>query len=122
MTRQVPGSPSALTRCDPPQSPVSGGRLTRAAWQTGEQPAPGLVVRLIGSGVEAPLVVGPRDWKRIVGDPRSVHSIRLDCETGRLPTLPRAGGSGSHHRIAVAKALDELGVAYEIVQRSGEAG
>lgn len=80
--------------------------------------ASGLVVRLVGSGLEAPLAVGPSEWKRIVGDPRSVHSIRLDCETGRIPTLPRAGGPGSHHRIAVAKALDELGVAYEIVPGS----
>jgi hypothetical protein len=76
---------------------------------------PGLVVRLVGSGVVAPLVAGPTEWKRLVGDPRSAHSIRSDCETGRLPTLPRAGGSGSHHRIAVAKALDQLGVAYEII-------
>lgn len=76
---------------------------------------PGLVVRLVESGVVAPLVAGPAEWKRLVGDPRSAHSIRSDCETGRLPTLPRSGGSGSHHRIAVAKALDQLGVAYEIV-------
>jgi hypothetical protein len=75
---------------------------------------PSLVVRLAESGLEVPLVVGPREWKQIVGDPRSTHSIRLDCETGRIPTLPRSGGSGSHHRIVVAKALDELGVAYQI--------
>ncbi len=127
MTREgvtgVPGS-------DQPRSSSSGeaGRASLSATrsektgdtltQDGDRHPVGLVVRLRGSGVEAPLVAGPAEWKRIVGDPRSLHSIRFDCETGRLPTLPRAGGSGSHHRIAVAKALDELGVAYEIVPRS----
>ncbi len=95
-------------------SEKSGDALTH----DGDRRAVGLVIRLVGSGIEAPLVAGPAEWKRIVGDPRSLHSIRFDCETGRLPTLPCAGGSGSHHRIAVAKALDEMGVAYEIVPRS----
>ena len=95
---------SKPTRTKRPQEQVhNGGQI------------PGLVVRLVGSGVVAPLVAGPADWKRLVGDPRSAHSIRSDCENGRLPTLPRSGGSGSHHRIAVAKALDQLGVAYEII-------
>jgi hypothetical protein len=49
---------------------------------------PGLVVRVVESGVVAPLVARPAEWKRLVGDPRSAHSIRSDCETGRLPTLP----------------------------------
>jgi len=75
----------------------------------------GLVVRLTESGVEAPLVVSPGGWKRLTGDPRSEHSIRSDCESGRLPTLPRAGSSGAHHRMPVAKALQQLGIEFEIV-------
>jgi len=99
-------------------STVTGSERDRTACATCGRPPLGLVVRLTGSSIEAPLVVGPAEWKRLVGDARSVHSIRLDCETGRIPTLPRGGGSGSHHRIPLAKALDELGVAYEIVPGS----
>ena len=94
---------SKPTRTKRPQAQVhNGGQI------------PGLVVRLVESGVVVP-VAGLAEWKRLVGDPRSAHSIRSDCENGRLPTLPRSGGSVSHHRIAVAKALDQLGVVYEII-------
>jgi hypothetical protein len=34
---------------------------------------------------------------------------------GVIPTLPRAGGSGAHHRIATARLLDQIGIPYEIV-------
>ncbi len=67
----TPSNPPLTKRA---QAPVhSGGQM------------PGLVVRLIESGVVAPLVAGPAEWKRLVGDPRSAHSIRSDCEAGRLP-------------------------------------
>ena len=72
-----------------------------------------LVVRL-PAGAEAPLVVSPAEWKRLVGDSRDERSIRTDCENGTIPCLPRYG-SGSHHRIAVARALEQLGVPFEIV-------
>ena len=42
-------------------------------------------------------------------------AIRDDCVAGVIPTLPRAGGSGAHHRIATALLLDQIGVPYEIV-------
>ncbi len=116
--RAKPDAPQSHT----PVIPGEGGAVTRdreteneMSSQNRGQRTPGLVVRLGESGLEVPLVVGPGEWKQIVGDPRSTHSIRLDCEAGRLPTLPRNGGSGSHHRIVVAKALDELGVAYQVV-------
>jgi hypothetical protein len=110
----------AISRDREGQEAGRGGNETasQVPSQTRQTPL-GLVVRLSGSGMEVPLVASPSEWRHIVGDPRSLRSIRTDCETGRLPTLPRAGGSGCHHRIAVAKALDELGVPYEIVQGSG---
>lgn len=115
------GLPSALLRKDAERG-EGDGRTKSQEFETGGtrdgRGTPGLVVRLSASGIEVPLVIGPSQWKKIVGDPRSTHSIRLDCETGRIPTLSRGGGSGSHHRIVVAKALDELGVSYEIVPRS----
>ena len=74
----------------------------------------GLVVRL-STGREFPLVTGPAGYKEMTGDPRSDHSIRDDCSSGVIPTLPHAAGSGAHHRIPVAPALDQLGVPYEIV-------
>jgi hypothetical protein len=101
--------------CEERQTVGGGNETTSQLPSQRRQPPLGLVVRLSGSGMEVPLVASPSEWKHIVGDPRSLHSIRTDCETGRLPTLPRAGWSGFHHRIAVAKALDELGVPYEIV-------
>ncbi len=73
-------------------------------------PAP-LVVRT--SGIDLPLVASPAQVAPILG--RSDRSVRADCETGRIPVLPRSGGSGAHHRIPVAKLLDELGIPYEIV-------
>jgi hypothetical protein len=130
MTREGVIAAAGVPVSDLPPSPISAhaGRGSvnvtgseksgDAVTLGGDRHAVGLVVRLVGSGIEAPLVAGPAEWKRIVGDPRSLHSIWFDCETGRLPTLPRVGGSGSHHRIAVAKALDELGVAYDIVPAS----
>src|ERR1039458_3805929 len=75
----------------------------------------GLVVRL-ASGMEFPLVTGPAGYKAITGDSRSDHAVRDDCSAGVIPTLPHAAGSGAHHRIPVAPALDQLGVPYEIVQ------
>jgi len=72
-----------------------------------------LVVRTAAG--DFPLVIGPAGLRGITGDKRSEHAIRSDCEAGVVPTLPRSGGSGSHHRIPVAKYLDQLGVPYEIV-------
>lgn len=66
-------------------------------------------------GTHVPLVVSPKEWKSIVGDPRSETSIRSDCDRGALPTLHRSAGSGSHHRIPVMKALEMLGVPCEVV-------
>jgi hypothetical protein len=81
------------------------------------KPEAGLAVRL-PDGRLAPLVIGPRDWKDLIGDNRDEHSIRTDCENGVLPCLPRAGVSGSHWRICTAKALEALGVRVEIVAAS----
>jgi hypothetical protein len=76
---------------------------------------PGLVIKL-ANGAELPLVTNPAGIKEMFGDPRSDHSIRSDCANGVIPTLPRAQGSGAHHRIPVARYLDRLGVPYEVVQ------
>jgi hypothetical protein len=74
----------------------------------------GLVIQL-ANGARLPLVTGPAGIKEIFGDPRSDHSIRSDCANGVIPTLPRAEGSGAHHRVPVARYLDKLGIPYEIV-------
>ena len=71
-----------------------------------------LVVRATG-GIELPLVCSPSQVAPMLG--RSDHSIRDDCVAGLIPTLPRAGGSGAHHRIATARLLDQIGIPYEIV-------
>ena len=71
-----------------------------------------LVVRATG-GIELPLVCSPSQVAPMLG--RSDHSIRDDCIAGLIPTLPRANGSGPHHRIATARLLDQIGIPYEIV-------
>jgi hypothetical protein len=71
-----------------------------------------LIVRATG-GIELPLVCSPSQVAPLLG--RSDHAIRDDCVAGVIPTLPRAGGSGAHHRIATARLLDQIGVPYEIV-------
>lgn len=73
----------------------------------------GLVVRTPGG--DYPLVVPPSCIPKITGDTRSDRAIRSDCETGIIPTLPRSGGSGAHHRIPVTKLLEQLGVPYTVV-------
>lgn len=73
----------------------------------------GMVVRTAAG--DFPLVVTPSRIRQITGDDRSDHAIRSDCVDGVIPTLPRTGGSGGHHRILTAKLLDQLGVPYEIV-------
>ena len=74
----------------------------------------GLVIRTT-TGAILPLVTNPEGIRAITGDQRSAHAIRDDCAHGVIPTLPRAGGSGAHHRIPVARMLDDLGVRYEII-------
>ena len=71
-----------------------------------------LIIRATG-GIELPLVCSPSQVAPLLG--RSDHAIRDDCVAGVIPTLPRAGGSGAHHRIATARLLDQIGVPYEIV-------
>jgi hypothetical protein len=71
-----------------------------------------LIIRATG-GIELPLVCSPSQVAPLLG--RSDHAIRDDCIAGVIPTLPRAGGSGAHHRIATARLLDQMGVPYEIV-------
>ena len=71
-----------------------------------------LIVRTVG-GLELPLVCKPSQVAPLLG--RSDHAIRDDCAAGVIPTLPRAGGSGAHHRIATARFLDQIGIPYEIV-------
>jgi hypothetical protein len=70
-----------------------------------------LIVRT-DSGWELPLVASPAAVAPLLG--KSDHGVRNDCIAGRIPTLPRAGGSGGHHRIPVARLLDQLGVPYRI--------
>ena len=77
-----------------------------------------LIIRTTG-GMELPLVCSPSHVAPLLG--RSDHAIRDDCVAGVIPTLPRAGGSGAHHRIATALLLDQMGVPYEIIT-SGESG
>ncbi len=77
----------------------------------------GLVVRL-QNGTELPLVIGPAGFKKLTGDRRTERAIRDLCDSGVIRTLPRPAGSGAHHRIPVAKALDDLGIQYEIVERT----
>jgi hypothetical protein len=71
-----------------------------------------LFVRATG-GIDLPLVCSPSQVAPLLG--RSDHAIRDDCMAGVIPTLPRAGGSGAHHRIATARLLDQIGIPYEIV-------
>ena len=59
-----------------------------------------------------PLVASPEQMAPIYG--KSGRAVRYDCESGVIPTLNRASGSGSWHRIPVAKALDAVGVPYTI--------
>ena len=72
-----------------------------------------LVIRATG-GIELPLVCSPSQVAPMLG--RSDHSIRDDCIAGLIPTLPRASGSGAHHRIATARLLDQIRIPYEIVR------
>ena len=62
---------------------------------------------------QLPLVAGPDRLAKLLG--KSGRAVRDDCDAGRIPTLPRGGGSGSWYRVPVAKLLDDLGVQYEIV-------
>ena len=73
---------------------------------------PSLVIRATG-GIELPLVCSPSQIAPMLG--RSDHSIRDDCIAGLIPTLPRASGSGAHHRIATVRLFDQIGIPYEIV-------
>ena len=59
-----------------------------------------------------PLVASPEQMSPVYG--KSGRAIRDDCESGVIPTLTRAPGSGSWHRIPTAKALDAVGVPYTI--------
>lgn len=70
-----------------------------------------LIIRT-DSGWELPLVASPAAVAPLLG--KSDHGVRNDCVAGRIPTLPRATGSGAHHRIPVARLLDQLGVPYRI--------
>ncbi len=70
-----------------------------------------LIIRT-DSGWELPLVASPAAVAPLLG--KSDHGVRNDCVAGRIPTLPRAPGSGAHHRIPVARLLDQLGVPYRI--------
>ena len=70
-----------------------------------------LIIRT-DSGWELPLVASPAAVAPLLG--KSDHGVRNDCIAGRIPTLPRASGSGAHHRIPVARLLDQLGVPYRI--------
>jgi hypothetical protein len=80
---------------------------------TARQAGPaGLVV--VVNGEELPLVASPEVWRRIIGDRRTTEAIRADCQNGLVPCLPRPVGSGGHHRVAVAKALEALGIPFEI--------
>jgi hypothetical protein len=71
-------------------------------------------------GWELPLVASPAAVAPLLG--KSDHGVRNDCVAGRIPTLSRAPGSGAHHRIPVARLLDQLGVPYRIepVGRGGD--
>lgn len=75
-----------------------------------------LVVRL-ASGAELPLILSPAGYRAFIDDGRSEVSIRSDCDRGLIPTLPRPQGSGSWYRIPTARALELLGIAYEIRNR-----
>ena len=60
-----------------------------------------------------PLVASPELISKIDG--KSGRAIRLDCEAGRIPTLPRTGEL-SHWRIPVARYLDFVGLPYVFVE------
>jgi hypothetical protein len=60
-----------------------------------------------------PLVASPEQIGSVLG--KTGRAVRLDCEAGTIPTLPRAGGDGGHWRIPVAKWLDAVGIPYEFV-------
>ena len=70
-----------------------------------------LIIRT-DSGWELPLVASPATVAPLLG--KSDHGVRNDCIAERIPTLPRVSGSGAHHRIPVARLLDQLGVPYRI--------
>lgn len=78
-----------------------------------------LVVRT-DSGWELPLVASPAAVAPLLG--KSDHGVRNDCIAGRITTLPRASGNGAHHRIPVARLLDQLGVPYRIEPASRHLG
>jgi hypothetical protein len=60
-----------------------------------------------------PLVASPEQMASVYG--KTGRAVRDDCESGVIPTLTRAAGSGTWHRIPVAKALDAVGVPYQIL-------
>ena len=62
---------------------------------------------------QLPLVASPEQMAIVYG--KSGRAVRDDCDSGVIPTLTRAAGSGSWHRIPVAKALDDVGVPYRII-------
>jgi hypothetical protein len=65
-----------------------------------------------GTGIEPPLVASPAAVAPLLG--KSDYGVRDDCIAGRIPTMPRGDRVGSHHRIPVARLLDQLGIPYRI--------
>ena len=77
-----------------------------------ESTMPTRLVIMTESGIELPLVASPATVAPLLG--KSDHGVRNDCIAGRIPTMPGTERPGAHHKIPVARLLDQLGVPYRI--------
>jgi len=80
---------------------------------------PPVVVKV--GGRELPPTLSVSRYRAEFGDDRTDRAVRMDCEAGKLPTLPRRAGSGQRHRIIVTKLLESLGIPYEVGTASAKA-
>src|ERR1700676_507988 len=85
-----------------------GGAVVMSGTKTPE------IVIKTAAGSELPLVASTEQIAGATGE--TGRAVRLKCEAGSIPTLPRVGGDQAHWRIPVAKWLDSIGMPYEFVE------
>jgi hypothetical protein len=102
---------SETTNCAPIVPFVPDHKDTDTSAGT-ESTTPTRLVIMTESGIELPLVASPAAVAPLLG--KSDHGVRNDCIAGRIPTMPGTERPGAHHKIPVARLLDQLGVPYRI--------
>jgi hypothetical protein len=108
---QLHGISSETTNCAPIVPFVSDHQDADTSAGT-ESTTPTRLVIITESGIELPLVASPATVAPLLG--KSDHGVRNDCIAGRIPTMPGTERPGAHHKIPVARLLDQLGVPYRI--------